>query len=97
VHGERDDGGEPEGPDGFEDGDLYDEQGQDDGYAYEDDQQGDGAVTDFPPWEAVGEFQFDPRVDDRYFQHSSDDEAEGLDPPLSDEFDPDLEEEPLRL
>jgi hypothetical protein len=36
-------------------------------------------------------------VDDRYFQHSSDDDEEGLDRPLSDEFDPDLEDEPLRL
>jgi hypothetical protein len=42
----------------------------------------------------VGESQFDPRVDDRYFQHDSDDEV-WPDPPTSDEFEP--EEEPLRL
>jgi hypothetical protein len=95
--GERDDRGEPEGPDGIEDDDLYDEQeqGQDDEYAYNDDQQGGAEVADFPPWDG-GEFPFDPRVDDRYFQHSSDDEA-GSDPPLSDEFDPDGEDEPLRF
>jgi hypothetical protein len=95
--GELDDGGLPEGPDGLEDGDLFDDgQEQDDEYAYVDDQQNHGEAVDFPPWGDGGEFPFDPRVDDRYFQHSSDDE-EVLDPP-TDEFEPEGEDdEPLRL
>jgi hypothetical protein len=95
--GELDDGGLPEGPDDELDGDLFiDDEEQDDGYAYEDDQQHDGELADFPPWGEGGEFPFDPRVEDRYFQHSSDDE-EVLDPP-TDEFDPGGEDdEPLRL
>jgi hypothetical protein len=96
--GERDDGGEPEGPDDELDGDLFDDDGQEqDGeYAYDDDQPpGEGDVADFRPWDVGGEFPFDPRVDDRYFQHSSDDEVEP-DPPTSDEFEFD-DEEPLRL
>jgi hypothetical protein len=96
--GELDDGGLPEGPDDELDGDEWvDDQEQDGGWAYDDDQApGEGDVADSRPWDVGGEFQFDPRVDDRYFQHSSDDEV-GLDPPTSDEFDPDLEDEPLRL
>jgi hypothetical protein len=100
--GERDDGGEPEGPDDEMDGVLYgDETQRDDEYAYDDDQrddgiqQDDGEAADFPPWGEGGEFQFDPRVDDRYFQHSSDDEV-WLDQPASDEVEPDGDE-PLRL
>jgi hypothetical protein len=95
--GELDDGGLPEGPDDEMDGDFSgdDDQPLDDEYAYDDDLRGEGEDGDLPPWDG-GEFPFDPRVDDRYFQHSSDDEA-GSDPPESDEFDPDDEDEPLRL
>jgi hypothetical protein len=67
-------------------------------YAYDDDQQhGDDEVALFPPYEG-SEFQFDPSVDDRYFQHDSDDEV-WPDPPTSDEFEPEPEgeDEVLRL
>jgi hypothetical protein len=96
--GEQDDGGQPEGPDDEMDGDdLYgDDQPQDDEFAYDDDLRGEGEGRDLPPWDDDGEFPFDPRVDDRYFQHSSDDEA-GSDPPASDVFDRGGEDEPLRL
>jgi hypothetical protein len=96
--GELDNGGLPEGPDDEMDGDdLYEgDQEQDGEYAYDDDQQPDGEVAGLPPWDDAVEFPFDPRVDDRYFQHSSDDEVEP-DAPGSDEFDLGSEDEPLRL
>jgi hypothetical protein len=97
--GERDDRGEPEGPDDELDGDLHgDVQEQDGEYSYEDDQQRSrGEIALFPPYDG-GEFQFDPRVDDRYFQHDSDDEV-WPDPPKLDELEPEPEgeDEPLRL
>jgi hypothetical protein len=96
--GERDDGDEPEGPDDELDDLPYgDDQGQDAEYAYNDGQAGDDEAADFPPWGDRGEFQFDPRVDDRYVQHDSDDEGwSGA--PTSGEFEPDGEDdEPLRL
>jgi hypothetical protein len=43
-----------------------------------------------------GEGPFDPRVDDRYFEHSSRDDG-GPDAPTLGEVDPDGEDEPLRL
>jgi hypothetical protein len=81
------------------DAELQSDDDQVDGeYAYVDDQpQGGGEAVDFP---AYGEDPFDPRVDDRYFRHSSNEEW--ADQPAA-EFDPegqleaDGEDESLRL